>query len=80
MTMAPPIEFQPLISVAQPAPVADFIESASAANHLEVVPGGAAAGGTRYYFKPTVLAGALQVHEILQLEVFGPVVSMTQVQ
>ena len=34
--------------------------------------------GPGFYYKPTVIAGALQADEIVQREVFGPVVSVTR--
>ena len=39
------------------------------------MPSGSGAG---FYFQPTVVAGALQDDEIVQREVFGPVVSVTR--
>ncbi len=71
-------EIPPLISPRQRDRVASFVERASEQKHIEIVTGGAAADGTGFYYKPTVVAGALQGDEIVQREVFGPVVSVTR--
>ena len=42
-----------------------------------MVTGGNAVPGPGFFFEPTVLAGARQGDEIVQREVFGPVVSVT---
>jgi aminobutyraldehyde dehydrogenase len=47
-------------------------------NHVEVTTGGDALDGPGFYYKPTVIAGAKQTDEIVQREVFGPVVSVTR--
>ncbi|MCG8709137.1 aminobutyraldehyde dehydrogenase [Brenneria sp. 4F2] len=70
-------ELGPLITEAQLHRVAGFVERASAQPHITVVTGGEKREGKGYYFQPTVLAGARQEDEIVQKEVFGPVVSIT---
>ena len=40
--------------------------------------GGAAHGTGGFYYKPTVIAGALQEDEIVQREVFGPVLALAE--
>ncbi|MDX5627643.1 MULTISPECIES: aminobutyraldehyde dehydrogenase [unclassified Brenneria] len=70
-------ELGPLITEAQLARVAGFVERARAQAHITVVTGGKKREGKGYYFQPTVLAGARQEDEIVQKEVFGPVVSIT---
>ncbi|MEE3664571.1 aminobutyraldehyde dehydrogenase [Brenneria sp. g21c3] len=70
-------ELGPLITEAQLARVAGFVERARAQAHITVVTGGEKREGKGYYFQPTVLAGARQEDEIVQKEVFGPVVSIT---
>jgi aminobutyraldehyde dehydrogenase len=67
----------PLISARQQERVAGFVGRAAALPHVEVVAGGAV-GDAGFYFQPTVLAGAAQDDEIVQREVFGPVVSVTR--
>ena len=71
-------EIPPLISPRQRDRVASFVERASEQNHIEITTGGGAEDGTGFYYKPTVIAGALQEDEIVQREVFGPVVSVTR--
>ncbi len=70
-------ELGPLSSKAHLERVADAVEKASAQAHIQVVTGGQRVGGPGYYFQPTLLAGARQEDEIVQQEVFGPVVSVT---
>ncbi|MFA5951772.1 MAG: gamma-aminobutyraldehyde dehydrogenase [Hyphomicrobium sp.] len=67
----------PLISGRQRARVASFVERATEAKHIEVTAGGKLAPGKGFFYEPTVVAGALQSDEIVQREVFGPVVSVT---
>ena len=52
------------------------MEEAKALSHIRVVTGGSKRAG--YYFQPTLLAGAKQEDAIVQREVFGPVVSVTE--
>jgi len=72
-------EIPPLISLRQRDRVASFVQRASELKHIAVTTGGAAPDGSGFYYKPTVIAGALQSDEIVQREVFGPVVSVTRV-
>jgi aminobutyraldehyde dehydrogenase len=72
-------EIGPLISARQRERVAGFVERAVATRHVEVVTGGGPGGGDGFFFRPTLLAGALQTDEITRKEVFGPVVSVTRV-
>ena len=71
-------EMPPLISPRQRDRVGSFVARAAELNHIEVTTGGAAPEGPGFYYKPTVVAGALQTDEIVQKEVFGPVVSVTR--
>ena len=71
-------EMGPSISNRQLQRVAGFVERAASQRHIEVTAGGAPAKEPGFYFQPTVLAGALQGDEIVQREVFGPVVSITR--
>jgi aminobutyraldehyde dehydrogenase len=70
-------EIPPLISARQQARVAGFVERAASLPHVQLVTGGQA-GADGFYYQPTVLAGAMQNDEIVQREVFGPVVSVTR--
>ena len=71
-------EIGPLISKRQRDRVASFVERASEMKHMEITTGGKPGDGNGYYYQPTLIAGALQTDEIVQREVFGPVVSVTR--
>ncbi|SNS52197.1 gamma-aminobutyraldehyde dehydrogenase [Tropicimonas sediminicola] len=71
-------EIPPLISQRQRDRVASFVQRAADQGHMEVTTGGGLHDGPGFYYKPTVIAGALQTDEIVQREVFGPVVSITR--
>jgi len=73
-TSAKSTEMGPLISAAQRTRVAGFVDRAS--KKAEVVLGGAAIRAKGNYYKPTIIAGPAQGSEIVQDEVFGPVVSV----
>ena len=72
------VEMGPLISAEQRQRVAGFVERAAAQQHIAVTTGGKARQGGGFFYEPTVVAGALQTDEIVQREVFGPVVSVTR--
>jgi aminobutyraldehyde dehydrogenase len=72
------VEMGPLISAEQRQRVAGFVERAAAQQHIAVTTGGKARQGGGFFYEPTVVAGALQTDEIVQKEVFGPVVSVTR--
>lgn len=72
------VELGPLISERQRARVASFVERARSQSHIEVLTGGRPASGNGFFYEPTVIAGARQEDEIVQREVFGPVVSVTR--
>lgn len=71
------VEMGPLISARQRKRVAGFVDRASAKKHIEVAAGGKVRTGGGFFYEPTVIAGAKQSDEIVQREVFGPVVSVT---
>ena len=73
-TSAKSTEMGPLISAAQRTRVAGFVDRAS--KKAEVALGGAAIRAKGNYYKPTIIAGPAQGSEIVQDEVFGPVVSV----
>ena len=75
----PATELGPLIYSAHRERVAGFVERAAAQSHIEIVTGGKLVTGPGYFFEPTLIAGARQEDEIVQKEVFGPVVSVTPV-
>jgi aminobutyraldehyde dehydrogenase len=72
------VEMGPLISAEQRQRVAGFVERAAAQQHVEITTGGKARQGGGFFYEPTVVAGARQTDEIVQREVFGPVVSVTR--
>ncbi|MGI8920684.1 MAG: gamma-aminobutyraldehyde dehydrogenase [Solirubrobacteraceae bacterium] len=67
-------EMGPLVSQSQRERVEGFIERAPAA--AEAVTGGATRPGAGFFYEPTVVAGLAQDDELVQREVFGPVVSV----
>ena len=71
-------EIGPLISARQRDRVASFVERALGQPHIERVTGAAVHSGPGFYYQPTLLAGCRQNDEIVQREVFGPVVSVTR--
>ena len=71
-------EMGPLISARQRARVASFVERAQEQPHVEVTTGGGIGDGPGFFFRPTIVAGALQSDEIVRREVFGPVISVTR--
>ncbi len=74
----PGVEMGPLISAEQRTRVAGFVERAAATRHVEITTGGKARAGGGFFFEPTLVAGTRQSDEIVQREVFGPVVSVTR--
>jgi aminobutyraldehyde dehydrogenase len=73
-------EIGPLISREHRERVAGFVDRARATKHIEVATGGEKAPGKGSFYKPTVIAAAKQSDEIVQKEVFGPVVTVTRVK
>lgn len=71
-------EMGPLISTRQRNRVASFVDRAAELKHIEITTGGKLTGDHGFYYEPTVVAGALQSDEIVQREVFGPVISLTR--
>src|SRR3982750_2081497 len=72
------VEMGPLITSKQRSRVSGFVQRAAEKRHIEVTAGGKAKAGGGFFFEPTVIAGARQTDEIVQKEVFGPVVSVTR--
>lgn len=72
------VEMGPLVSAQHRERVRGYVDRAAAAGHMEVVTGGRAGEGAGFFYEPTVIAGARQDDEIVQKEVFGPVVSVTR--
>ena len=72
------VEMGPLISAEQRTRVAGFVERAAAHQHVSITTGGRVRAGAGFFYEPTIVAGAKQTDEIVQREVFGPVVSVTR--
>jgi aminobutyraldehyde dehydrogenase len=72
------VEMGPLITSKQRSRVSGFVQRAAEKRHIEVTAGGKARAGSGFFYEPTVIAGAKQTDEIVQKEVFGPVVSVTR--
>lgn len=68
----------PLITARQRDRVDGFVARAAADTPAEIVTGGYAPDGPGFYYAPTLIAGARHSDEIVQKEVFGPVVSVTR--
>ncbi|AKH85122.1 gamma-aminobutyraldehyde dehydrogenase [Streptomyces sp. CNQ-509] len=71
----PATDLGPLVSYAQRDRVAAFVDRARAAG-ARVVTGGRAPDRTGAYYEPTLVTGAAQDSEIVQSEVFGPVLAV----
>ena len=72
------VEMGPVISARQRERIAGFVERAAAQKHIEITTGGKARAGSGFFYEPSIIAGALHTDEIVQKEVFGPVVSVTR--
>ena len=72
------VELGPLITSKHRSRVSGFVQRAAEKRHIEITAGGKARAGSGFFFEPTVIAGARQTDEIVQKEVFGPVVSVTR--
>ena len=68
----------PVISKEQQERVAGFVDRAKATKHARVLVGGSKVDGRGFFFQPTLVADAGQKDEIVQKEVFGPVVTVTR--
>ena len=69
-------DFGPLNNANQLARVRGFIERTP--THARVLTGGEAVGDRGYCFAPTVVAGLRQDDEMVQQEVFGPVITVQE--
>jgi betaine-aldehyde dehydrogenase len=66
--------YGPLNNPAQLARVAGFVDRAP--DHAEIRAGGRQVGDRGYFYAPTVVAGLRQDDEMIQDEIFGPVVTV----
>jgi betaine-aldehyde dehydrogenase len=69
------VEMGPVISKAQQDRVFGFLERASGTK-ARVLTGGDSNGDRGFFVKPTVIVDVEQAHELVQKEVFGPVVTV----
>ena len=74
----PATSLGPLITARQRDRVEGFVRRAVADAGVELVTGGNPGEGAGFFFEPTLIAGARHSDEIVQREVFGPVVSVTR--
>jgi betaine-aldehyde dehydrogenase len=72
----PDADFGPLNNPAQLARVEGFVQRAP--GHAKVVTGGHRVGERGFCFAPTVVAGLRQDDEMIQDEIFGPVITVQQ--
>jgi 1-pyrroline dehydrogenase len=70
------VEMGPLISDEHRRRVLGFVERARAESHATVVTGGTALERPGFFARPTVVTDVDQADEIVQREVFGPVVTV----
>ncbi|HEU4701210.1 MAG TPA: gamma-aminobutyraldehyde dehydrogenase [Conexibacter sp.] len=73
-TLAPDTTLGPLNSARQRERVSGFVERRPDA--AELVTGGRDADRAGYYYEPTVVAGLQQQDEMIQKEIFGPVITV----
>ncbi len=71
-------ELGPVVSAKQRERVAGFVERALAGS-AEATAGGRAGDGPGFFYEPSVIVGVDQSDEIIQREVFGPVVTIQRV-
>jgi 1-pyrroline dehydrogenase len=71
-------ELGPLVSASQRDRVAGFVDRAVAGG-AQVLTGGGRAEGAGFFYEPSVIVDAKQTDEIIQQEVFGPVVTVQRV-
>lgn len=74
----PATQLGPLITARQRDRVDGFVARAAADTPAEIVTGGFAPDRPGFFYAPTLIAGARHTDEIVQKEVFGPVVSVTR--
>jgi acyl-CoA reductase-like NAD-dependent aldehyde dehydrogenase len=71
----PELDMGPMVSRAQQERVAGFVERARGYG-AEVAAGGATTGERGFFYQPSIVTGVAQDAEIVQNEVFGPVVTV----
>ncbi|MEE8330640.1 MAG: aminobutyraldehyde dehydrogenase [Acidimicrobiia bacterium] len=71
----PDVEMGPLVSAEQLESVSGFVDRA-VSDGAKLVTGGKRVDGAGFYYEPSLIAGADQRSEIIQQEVFGPVLTV----
>jgi 1-pyrroline dehydrogenase len=71
----PDVDMGPLVSAKQREGVKGFVERAAAAGS-KILTGGKEIAGEGFYYEPTVITDVDQKAEIVQREVFGPVITV----
>ncbi|WP_420474359.1 gamma-aminobutyraldehyde dehydrogenase [Noviherbaspirillum sp. ST9] len=71
-------ELGPVISKLHRERIHGYVQRARSTSHLKVAVGGAFAEGPGFFYAPTVIAHARESDEVIQEEVFGPVVSVSR--
>jgi 1-pyrroline dehydrogenase len=74
-TVDPEVEMGPLVSAKQREGVKGFVDRAQVAG-AKVLTGGEEIAGDGFYYKPTIITDVDQKAEVIQREIFGPVVSV----
>ena len=70
-------EIGPLISASLQDRVGEYVDRAKKLGYIKITIGGSKHGSKGYYYSPTIIANARHEDEIVNREVFGPVVSVT---
>ncbi|MEU7783667.1 aminobutyraldehyde dehydrogenase [Amycolatopsis sp. NPDC049159] len=73
-SQTPGVDYGPLNSAAQFSRVEGLISRLP--SHARIETGGTRSGATGFYFSPTVVSGLHQDDEIVQEEIFGPVITV----
>ena len=73
------VEMGPVISATHQERVMGFLNRTTANSDAEILTGGGSNGGRGFFVEPTVVVGVSQDDEIVQNEVFGPVVTVQEV-
>ncbi|MGW4339703.1 aldehyde dehydrogenase family protein [Rhodococcus koreensis] len=68
----------PLVSTRHRDSVAGFVDRALATGHITATTGAEFGREVGSYYRPTILVGARQNDEVVQQEIFGPVVSVVE--
>ncbi|TFD29155.1 aldehyde dehydrogenase family protein [Cryobacterium sp. TMT2-23] len=73
----PSVEMGPVVSLRQQEVVSGFVDRARATGHARIAAGGEKHGLNGSYYAPTVVTNVRQEDEIVQEEIFGPVVAVS---